>query len=76
MAGYMKGGLKRKYVIEKANGKPIDKDAVYFVLRVDKDPHAIPALLSYAASVRNDNPEFASDVEYLAENKTWDAFSL
>jgi len=76
MPGYMNGGIKRKYIISKVNGKPVDKNAVYFVLRVDKDPHAIPALLAYAKSVEKDNPEFACDVEALAESKSWDDFNL
>ena len=70
MPGYMNGGLKRKYIITKTNGKSIDPDAVYFVLRVDKDPHAIPALKAYADSVEKDNPEFASDIRALIEFKS------
>jgi hypothetical protein len=36
----------------------------------------IPALLAYAKSVEKDNPEFACDVEALAESKSWDDFNL
>lgn len=59
--GYMKGGLRKKYRIEKIDGET-DPDAEYFVLRTDKDPHARKALLTYAVSVREDNEEFSDDL--------------
>ena len=40
----------------------IDPKAIYFVLRIDKDPHARKAVLAYAASVEQDNPKFAQDI--------------
>jgi len=33
-----------------------------FVLRYDRDPHALVALAAYAASVRESNPELADDL--------------
>lgn len=55
-AGYKKGGLKtRKYIIRKADDSPVDPFAWYFVLRVDKDPHARVAASAYAESVKKDN---------------------
>ena len=55
-------GLYKKYHITKADGSPCDKDANYFVLRLDKDQHARVAALAYAESVRDENPEFARDI--------------
>jgi len=52
MESYKKGGLINKYEIKKTNGNPIDPEAKYFILRYDKDPHAIQALKKYAESVR------------------------
>jgi len=37
---YKVGGLRDKYLVLKADGKPTDKQAKYFVLRLDEDPHA------------------------------------
>jgi len=37
-------------------------DAKYFVLRYDKDPHAIKALKAYAVSVKVDNEQLAADL--------------
>jgi hypothetical protein len=73
MAGYMHGGLeKNRYIIQKTNGKPVDPEAQYFVLRVDKDPHARVALAFYAQSVRRDNPQLADDIErWIEELLTW-----
>ena len=41
---------------------PVDPDAKYFVLRYDKDPNAVVAMLAYADSVEAVNPEFADDI--------------
>ena len=60
--GYKEGGLRDKYIISKINGKPIDPEAEYFVLRYDVDSHARKALQVYADSVRDDNPELADDI--------------
>ncbi len=62
MANYRHGGYEKKYEISKTNGKPTDPKADYFVLRLDKDPHALRALLTYAKSVATDNLELASDL--------------
>lgn len=72
MTGYLNGGLRKKYIIKKTSGREVDPKADYFVMRLDKDPHAVNAILRYAYSVRKDNPEFALDLfakaeEYLDE---------
>ena len=69
--GYLKDGLKDKYIISKRipggkgvpdSSKPTDPDAEYFVLRIDQDPHARAALFAYSQSIRDENVEFATDL--------------
>lgn len=64
---YKDGGLRQKYHITKASGEPVDDGAVYFVLRVNEDPHARKALRAYAESVAAENDVLASDLLMLAE---------
>jgi hypothetical protein len=64
---YKNGGLHQKYHITKTSGEPVDESAVYFVLRVDEDPHARKALLAYADSVASENEILASDLRLLFE---------
>lgn len=59
---YKNGGLIEKYIITKKDGSPTNPDSDYFVLRLDKDPHAQKAILRYAESVRVDNPQLADDI--------------
>ena len=47
-------GLFDKYTISKTDGSPVDKDAIYFVLRIDTDEYARIALESYADAVYED----------------------
>lgn len=58
--------LYRKYNITKTNGKPIDPDAQYFVLRIDTRPAARVALLVYAEQVEKDG-----EVEFACELRQW-----
>ena len=58
-----KRGVYGKYVIEKADGSPVDPEACYFVLRLDTDPAARKAAAQYARSVRRKNAVFADDIE-------------
>lgn len=64
---YKNGGLRHKYNISKNNGDPIDDDAIYFVLRIDKDPHARKALSEYAKSIVFENEILAHDLFMLVE---------
>jgi hypothetical protein len=57
-------GLYGKYRIEKNDGTPTDPDAAYFVLRIDTDPAAQAALITYAMRVEDSNPELASDLRH------------
>lgn len=52
-------GLFPKYVVTKADGTPVDNA---FILRPDRDQHARKALLAYAESVRESNPELCGDL--------------
>jgi len=61
------GGLRQKYNITKTSGEPVDDGAVYFVLRVDEDPHARKALRAYAESVAVENEVLAHDLFMLAD---------
>ena len=63
-------GLIGKYYLEKANGKPIDPEAKYFILRYDdkgNDPIHISAcqkaLAVYANEIRNHLPVLANDLD-------------
>jgi hypothetical protein len=63
-------GLYEKFKIERTDGKsaPGGKHHAcnYFVLDIDHDPHALPALRAYAKSCKKDYPHLASDLELLA----------
>jgi len=55
--------LYSKYKIQKMNGKPIDPNAQYFVLRLDTDPAARAAMLAYAVEMeRFGEVEFAEGI--------------
>ena len=41
---------------------PADPIAVYFVLRLDEDPHARTAAAAYANSIQRENVRFAMDI--------------
>lgn len=62
LPSYLSGTLEQKYRIEKRNGHLVDPDAKYFVLRYDKDPNAVVAVIAYAASITGDNSRFANDL--------------
>lgn len=68
MHGYKDGGWKQKYNITKADGSPCDPEAVYFVLRLDVDPHARTAMMTYALSVEADNPKLSVDIWAMLSN--------
>jgi len=55
-------GLYQKYIIQKADGTPIDLNADYFVLRLDTDKYAREALKFYGSAIYQDNPELAYDI--------------
>ena len=63
-------GIYRKFVVSRTDGKsePGEKHyrCEYFVLDVDHDPHARPALLAYADSCQSKYPKLAEDVRQMA----------
>lgn len=62
-SNYKRGGLEsNKYLIKKTDGSEIDPNAFYFVLRLDKDPHAKKAAIAYAQSVAKDNITLAMEL--------------
>jgi len=62
-------GLHQRYIVAKSNGKPVDPNAEYFVLRVDlngSDPKHIEvcrkAVITYAENIKEHLPELAQDL--------------
>lgn len=66
-------GLHDKYRVTRTDGssKKGGKHAecTYFVLDLDHDEHAIPALCAYARSVAKENPVLAADLMAVATVK-------
>ncbi len=74
---YKTGRLYQKYDVQKMDGTPVDPDAQYFVLRIDKDPHARRALRKYALSVATENTDFGRDlIRWLNESGMTEAGQL
>lgn len=63
----MKKGIYGKYRVEKVEGAT-DREAVYFVLRLDTDQHARSAVLHYAQLMIEENTSLAADIFYLIAN--------
>jgi hypothetical protein len=55
-------GVYGKYKIEKADGSPVDPEAVYFVLRVDTDAAARTALRAYCRAIKDTNRQLAREL--------------
>lgn len=55
-------GIYGKYIIQRSDGKPVDPKAVYFTLRLDTDPYARVAMLKYAETCQDEQPELARDI--------------
>ncbi len=69
-----KFGLVERYYIEKADGKKVDQDANYFVLRYDdagKDQKHVyasrMAMIQYALEVHDHLPELSADIFKMAQ---------
>ena len=63
----MNQGLYNKYFITKRSGKPVDPEAVYFVLRLDTDPVARKAARTYAKEIRATKPALADELEEILD---------
>lgn len=63
-------GLYEKFRVERTDGKsaPGEKHSGcrYFVLDLDHDPHAAPALKAYAESCESEYPNLAADLRRIA----------
>ncbi len=62
-------GLKKKYIVTKADGSAVDPDAQYFVLRIDTDRCARLALRTYARAIEWENPSLADGLFRLLAEK-------
>lgn len=64
-------GVYRKYDIRRTDGssEPGGKhyDCTYFVLDIEHDPFAIPALRAYAEACRETHPKLANDLLYVCD---------
>lgn len=63
--GYKTGGLENnRYIVKRSNKSEREEGDIpdYFILRIDKDPHALVALEAYANSVKIDNEELYNDL--------------
>jgi hypothetical protein len=59
-------GLYQKYVVQKADGSPLDPDAEYIVLRIDRGVYVEACragVAEFARAVRPLNPILADDLE-------------
>lgn len=67
--GYKDGGFEERYVVARKNGMPTRPSARYFVLDYSgADPHAVRALLLYAALVQAENPLLTAQLRVALEN--------
>jgi hypothetical protein len=55
-------GIYKKYIVQRADGTLIDKNADYFPLRLDTDRHARHAAKAYAESVKAENLQLYEDL--------------
>lgn len=65
-------GLYGKFTVARTDGKSAPgakhHGCRYYVLDLDHDPHALPALRAYAESARIDHPALARDLDRLADD--------
>lgn len=61
---YREGRLEERFIIERADGKPIDPSRRYSMVLdfSGADPHAVVAAKAYADSVHSENPDLAADI--------------
>ena len=64
-------GVYKKFIVERTDGDPKDKhiDCFYFVLDMDHDPFALPALDAYADACQSTHPGLAADVRKMVADK-------
>ena len=78
-----KKGLYNRYIVSKANGKPIDPEAKYFVMRYDADgKDAIhtracrKAIMVYAMAISAHLPELSIDLHKVVSEEANRAFRM
>ncbi len=64
-------GIYRKFHVTRVDGKPKHDSCRYFVLDLDHDLHAIPALKAYARSCKQNYPALAEDITKGLETGNW-----
>lgn len=73
MDGDQLRGLYGKYLVNRVDGgdQPGRKhaDCCYFVLDLDHDVHALPALMAYVVSCQNHYPLLAKDLRKILQKK-------
>ena len=66
-------GVYRKYIVKRTDGSHRKggkhEHCNYFVLDLEHDPYAIPALKAYADACRAEYPELAADLDLVIRNK-------
>lgn len=64
------GGLEARFIVERADGKPIDPSRRYSLVLdfSGADPHAVIAARAYADSIRPINPQVADDIDVAIAN--------
>lgn len=65
-------GVYEKFRVERTDGDPTGKhkDCCYFVLDVEHDEGAIPALKAYAKAHAKTRPQLAKDIRWILRTKT------
>lgn len=65
-------GIHAKFRVERTDGSSAPggkhEHCAYFVLDLEHDPFAIPALTAYARACRKSHPDLARDIERIIEN--------
>lgn len=56
-------GVYSKFVVQRTDGSLKHQDCCYFVLDLNHDPFAVPALEAYAKACRELYPKLADDIE-------------
>lgn len=72
-------GLYRKYKVTRTDGSSRKgrkhEDCAYFVLDLEHDPFAIPALEAYANACRETEPDLAKDIETIIDSGNGSRFA-
>jgi hypothetical protein len=56
-------GVYSKFIVQRTDGSLKHQDCTYFVLDVNHDMFAVPALAAYAKACREEYPKLADDIE-------------